>query len=32
VISLLAVRERVDKKAGIVFIALYLLSYSMPAA
>ena len=32
VISLLAVRERVDKKAGIIFIVLYLLSYSMLAA
>jgi len=32
VISLLAVRERVDKKAGIIFIALYLLSYSILAA
>jgi len=27
VISVLALRERVDKKAGIIFIALYLLSY-----
>jgi len=31
VISMLAVRERVDKKAGAVFIMLYLLSYSMLA-
>jgi len=27
VISILALRERVDKKAGVIFIALYLLSY-----
>jgi len=27
VISVLALRERVDKKAGVIFIALYLLSY-----
>ena len=29
VICILAVRERVDKKAGIIFIALYLLSYML---
>lgn len=29
VISTLAARERVDKKAGIIFIALYLLSYTL---
>ena len=29
VISTLAVREKVDKKAGIIFIALYLLSYTL---
>lgn len=28
VISILALREKVDKKAGIIFIILYLLSYS----
>ena len=29
VISTLAVREKVDKKAGIIFIALYPLSYTL---
>ena len=29
VISILAVREKVDKKGGIIFIALYLLSYML---
>jgi len=29
VIFTLAVREKVDKKAGIIFIVLYLLSYTL---